>query len=138
MFCYIMGGFFVYAYCMTNHWFLNNYLALSFSIYAIEKFSYTQFWQVALTFIALIAYDVSFVFASDVMMTVATSFNAPMKILIPVKGFGFALIGIGDIIVPGFLVSMCLRSDFIRNLLISSIKSKTVQPSKPKSDAQLL
>lgn len=119
---------------MSNHWFLNNYVALSFSIYAIEKFSYTQFWQIALTFVALIAYDVSFVFASDVMMTVATEFNAPMKLLIPVKGFGYAMIGIGDIIVPGFLVSMCIRLDFIKNLLIKSVKSKT----QAKSGQQLI
>jgi len=135
MFCYIVGAFFVYFYYMTNHWFVNNYIALSFSIYAIEKFSYTQFWQVALTFVALIAYDVSFVFASDVMMTVATNFDAPMKILIPIKGYGYAMIGIGDIIVPGFLVSMCIRSDFIRNLLIKSFKSKT---KAVKSEDQLL
>ena len=103
---------------MTNHWFINNYIALSFSIYAIEKFSYTQFWQIALTFVALIVYDVSFVYGSDVMITVAREFDAPMKILIPVKGFGYAMIGIGDIIVPGFLISMCMRCDFIRNLMI--------------------
>lgn len=135
MFSYVVGYFFIYAYFKTNHWFLNNYIALSFSIYAIEKFSYTQFWQIALTFIALIAYDVSFVFASDVMMTVATKFNAPMKILIPVRGVGYSMIGIGDIIVPGFLVSMCMRCDFIRNLLVKSVKSKT---KEVKSEEQLL
>jgi hypothetical protein len=40
----------------------------------------------------------------------------PMKILMQVPG-GFAMIGIGDIIIPGLLVSMCLRYDFIRGML---------------------
>jgi minor histocompatibility antigen H13 len=67
---------------------------------------------------------VTFVFASDVMMTVASSFESPMKILILNKGVGFSMIGIGDIIIPGLLVSMCIRIDFIRNLLIVSLQKK--------------
>jgi minor histocompatibility antigen H13 len=55
------------------------------------------------------------------MMTVAKGFEAPMKILMPVKGFGYAMLGIGDIIIPGFLCSMCLRADFIRSMLVKSI-----------------
>jgi hypothetical protein len=56
------------------------------------------------------------------MMTVAKGFEAPMKILIPVKGYGYAMLGIGDIIIPGFLCSMCLRADFIRTLLAKASK----------------
>ena len=55
------------------------------------------------------------------MMTVAKGFDAPMKILIPIRGLGFAMLGIGDIIVPGFLTSLCFRADFIKNLLKKSI-----------------
>ena len=69
----------------------------------------------------------TFVYGSDVMMTVAQGFDAPMKILIPIRGVGMAMIGIGDIIVPGFLVSMCLRADFIRNLLVKSVAAKQNQ-----------
>ena len=67
-------------------------------------------------------YDVVFVFGSDVMMTVATNFDMPMKLLFPIKGKGYAMLGIGDIIVPGLLVSMCLRADFIRNIIIKAHK----------------
>ena len=48
-----------------------------------------------------------FVYASDVMMTVATGFDAPMKVLIPNGQSGYNMLGIGDIIVPGLLVSLC-------------------------------
>jgi minor histocompatibility antigen H13 len=54
-------------------------------------------------------------------MTVAKGFDSPMKILILNKGEGFSMIGIGDIIIPGLLVSLCLRIDFIRNLIIVSL-----------------
>jgi minor histocompatibility antigen H13 len=69
-------------------------------------------------------YDVGFVFGSDVMMTVAQGFEAPMKILLPIRGYGFGMLGIGDIIVPGFLVSMCLRCDFVRGLLAESVRKQ--------------
>lgn len=75
-------------------------------------------------YICLIAYDVTFVFASDVMITVAKSFESPMKILILNKNVGFSMIGIGDIIIPGLLVSLCLRIDFIRNLIFISLYNK--------------
>lgn len=118
IFLYIISAYFIYVYMVTNHWLINNYIAISFSIYAIEKCSQTTFWQTCVIFGLLILYDVTFVFGSDVMMTVAKGFEAPMKILLPVKGFGYAMLGIGDIIVPGFLCSMCLRADFVRNMLV--------------------
>lgn len=60
-------------------------LAISFSIYSIEKILFTKVWQIAIAFICLIGYDVFFVYHSDVMMTVAKDFESPMKILIKGK-----------------------------------------------------
>jgi minor histocompatibility antigen H13 len=73
----------------------------------------------------LIIYDVSFVFGSDVMMTVANKFDLPMKLLFPMEfpggKRGFGMLGIGDIIVPGLLVSLALRIDFLREMRIRGI-----------------
>jgi len=66
---------------------------------------------------------VSFVMGSDVMMTVARGFESPMKILFKNKE-GASMLGIGDIIIPGLLVSMCLRIDFVRGLLMRSLQKK--------------
>ena len=65
----------------------------------------------------LILYDAYFVFGTEVMMTVAHSFNAPVKILFPTEKGAFSMVGIGDVIIPGLLVSMALRFDFIRSLI---------------------
>ena len=72
-------------------------------------------------FTCLIVYDVSFVMHSDVMMTVAKGFQSPMKILFKLQGGGLSMLGIGDIIIPGLLTSMCLRVDFIRNLVLKQL-----------------
>ena len=53
------------------------------------------------------------------MVTVATSLDAPIKILFPKSKYlflnnshGFALLGGGDIIVPGLWCGLCLRYDW--------------------------
>ena len=74
-------------------------------------------------FVCLMIYDVVFVLGSDVMMTVAEGFQSPMKILYKVPG-GMSMLGIGDIIIPGLLVSMCLRIDFIRGLILKQLLKK--------------
>jgi minor histocompatibility antigen H13 len=78
--------------------------------------------------IGLVAYDVFFVFGSEVMMTVAKGFDVPMKLLFPMTlpngTSGFGMLGIGDIIIPGLIVSFALRIDFIRELQIDALRRK--------------
>ena len=106
-------------YFESNIWFPNNVIAFSFSVWAIEKWTHTKLWQIVLIYIGLMIYDVAFVFGSDVMMTVALGFESPMKILLPTDG-GMAMLGIGDIIIPGLLVSFCMRIDFVRSMVAKS------------------
>ena len=113
------------TYVITQNWIANNVIAISFSIWAIEIWIQTKFWQVLIIFIGLMAYDVFFVFGTDVMITVAKSFQSPMKILIPSGASTFSMIGLGDIVIPGLLVSLCLRLDFVRELIAHSKKIPT-------------
>jgi len=53
------------------------------------------------------------------MVTVAKSFDAPIKVVWPKQWFGllpdealqFTMLGLGDIVVPGIYVALCLRFD---------------------------
>ena len=72
----------------------------------------------------MIAYDCIFVFTFDVMVTVATKIDNPMKFIFPSDIFAtlsnsvtskeFSMIGFGDIFIPALLASLALRIDFIR------------------------
>ena len=72
----------------------------------------------------MILYDCFFVFGSDVMVTVATKIENPMKFIFPsdlakviaepVAQQTFSMIGFGDIFIPALLSSLALRIDFIR------------------------
>jgi minor histocompatibility antigen H13 len=50
------------------------------------------------------------------MVTVAKNIDAPIKLLAPrsssPSGIDFAMLGLGDVVVPGLMVALCLRFDF--------------------------
>jgi hypothetical protein len=50
------------------------------------------------------------------MVDVATSIDAPIKLLAPRSSSSsdFALLGLGDIVIPGLMISLCLRFDLYR------------------------
>lgn len=63
-------------------------------------------------------YDIFWVFGTNVMVTVAKSFEAPIKLVFPqdvlVRGLSannFAMLGLGDIVVPGIFIALLLRFD---------------------------
>lgn len=68
----------------------------------------------------LFFYDIFFVFGTDVMLTVAKSIDAPIKLLFPRNWSAdppeFSLLGLGDIVLPGVFIAMCLRFDIIKSL----------------------
>lgn len=58
------------------------------------------------------------------MVTVAKSFDGPIKLLFPIKlptadaKGEFSLLGLGDIVVPGMFVAVLLRFDAVRNKVV--------------------
>lgn len=80
----MLAIYFVYIYLQTKYWLANNVIAMCLTVYAIENWLVGNIRNVFLIFFGLIAYDVYFVFASDVMMTVASGMELPIKILLPV------------------------------------------------------
>eukprot|EP00808_Paulinella_micropora_P030185 g12027.t1 len=98
-------------YLRTNHWAANNVLGIAFSIQGIESLSLGTFTNGAILLAGLFFYDVFWVFGTDVMVTVAKSFDGPIKLLFP-RPFGSPnLLGLGDICIPGFFLAMLLRFD---------------------------
>lgn len=66
----------------------------------------------------LFVYDIFWVFGTNVMVTVAKSFEAPIKLVFPqdllekgLHGSNFAMLGLGDIVVPGIFIALLLRFD---------------------------
>uniref|UniRef100_A0A2N9J472 Signal peptide peptidase n=1 Tax=Fagus sylvatica TaxID=28930 RepID=A0A2N9J472_FAGSY len=64
----------------------------------------------------LFVYDIFWVFFTPVMVSVAKSFDAPIKLLFPTADAArpYSMLGLGDIVIPGIFVALALRFDVSR------------------------
>eukprot|EP00191_Tetraselmis_sp_GSL018_P007639 CAMPEP_0177614688 /NCGR_PEP_ID=MMETSP0419_2-20121207/22889_1 /TAXON_ID=582737 /ORGANISM="Tetraselmis sp., Strain GSL018" /LENGTH=289 /DNA_ID=CAMNT_0019111963 /DNA_START=959 /DNA_END=1826 /DNA_ORIENTATION=+ len=113
--CFLMSSVFCIWYCAQKHWYANNALGLAFSVQGIEHLSLGSVQVGAIMMVGLFVYDIFWVFCTPVMVSVAKSFDAPIKLLFPrpsgVDGRQFSMLGLGDIVVPGLFVALMLRYD---------------------------
>ena len=129
-------------YYAKKHWLANNLLGIAFSIQGIEHLSLGAVSTGVILLSGLFVYDIFWVFCTPVMVqaragwsrgahtaslaslsrpvsavqvTVAKSFDAPIKLLFPRvlsgKGSPFSMLGLGDIVIPGIFVALLLRYD---------------------------
>lgn len=106
-------------YLYKKHWTMNNVLGICFCLKGIEKFSLGTYKIGAILLVGLFFYDIFWVFGTDVMVTVAKSIDGPIKILFPrtlipdptTLKIELGLLGLGDIVIPGFFLSLLLRFD---------------------------
>lgn len=75
---------FVYIECGTEsvvlqHWIANNLLGLAFAVNGVELLHLNNIQTGALLLVGLFIYDIFWVFGTNVMVTVAKSFEAPIK-----------------------------------------------------------
>lgn len=69
------------VYLYTKSWVYNNLLATLFSVSGIQYLFLGNFKNGFMLLGLLFFYDVFFVFGTDVMLTVAKSIDAPIKVL---------------------------------------------------------
>ncbi|XP_039240848.1 minor histocompatibility antigen H13 isoform X4 [Pipra filicauda] len=87
-------------YLLRKHWIANNLFGLAFSLNGVELLHLNN------------------VFGTNVMVTVAKSFEAPIKLVFPqdllekgLEADNFAMLGLGDIVIPGIFIALLLRFD---------------------------
>ncbi|XP_024970564.1 signal peptide peptidase-like [Cynara cardunculus var. scolymus] len=112
----IPGTIFCVWYVAQKHWLANNVLGLAFCIQGIEMLSLGSFKTGAILLAGLFVYDIFWVFFTPVMVSVAKSFDAPIKLLFPTRDAvrPFSMLGLGDIVIPGIFVALALRFDVSR------------------------
>uniref|UniRef100_A0A7R9WTW8 Signal peptide peptidase n=1 Tax=Craspedostauros australis TaxID=1486917 RepID=A0A7R9WTW8_9STRA len=105
-------------YFQERHWTLNNVIGICFCLQGIERFSLGTYKIGAILLVGLFFYDIFWVFGTDVMVTVAKNLDGPIKILFPRSlepnddgKLDLSLLGLGDIVIPGFFLSLLLRFD---------------------------
>ncbi|KAH8695049.1 putative signal peptide peptidase [Talaromyces proteolyticus] len=100
-------------------WWLTNLLGFSFCYGSLQFMSPSTFLTGTLILVSLFLYDIYFVFFTPLMVTVATKLDVPIKLLIPRPSdpmadpneISLAMLGLGDIVVPGMMIGLALRFD---------------------------
>ncbi|CAH1365624.1 hypothetical protein MTP99_001881 [Tenebrio molitor] len=112
--CSLVGAW----YLIQKHWIANNLFGLAFAVNAVELLHLNNVITGCILLCGLFFYDIFWVFGTDVMVTVAKSFEAPIKLVFPQdllqNGFAannFAMLGLGDIVIPGIFIALLLRFD---------------------------
>lgn len=125
--CTIICAIPVCLYYVTKYWALNNVFGVLFSIVALRNINLTNFKVGNLLLWLLFFYDIFWAYGTDVMVTVAKNLDIPIKLLFPylnAEGVEkFSMLGLGDIVIPGIFISMCLKFDIDQSLKKGSIKS---------------
>ena len=125
-------------YVWSKSWVYNNILAVVFCVHALQFIFLGNFKTGALLLTLLFFYDIFFVFGTDVMLTVAKNVDAPIKLQFPrdltTDPKQYSILGLGDIVIPGIFMSLCLRFDVLKNLDINKLDSIIEGEKKGKLD----
>jgi len=112
--CGVIGAW----YLLKKHWIANNLFGLAFSINGVELLALNRVSTGCILLGGLFIYDIFWVFGTNVMVTVAKSFEAPIKLVFPqdllqngLAAKNFAMLGLGDIVIPGIFIALLLRFD---------------------------
>eukprot|EP01028_Stygiella_incarcerata_P010519 TRINITY_DN5465_c0_g1_i1.p1 TRINITY_DN5465_c0_g1~~TRINITY_DN5465_c0_g1_i1.p1 ORF type:complete len:290 (+),score=43.17 TRINITY_DN5465_c0_g1_i1:179-1048(+) len=98
--------------------FISNFIAASLCITAVAMIRIPSLRIASLLFFGLFVYDVFWVFFSkpgfgeNVMTSVATRVNLPLLLMFPIDEFDFAILGLGDVALPGVLIKYALRHGY--------------------------
>ncbi|KAJ5860133.1 Peptidase A22B signal peptide peptidase [Penicillium soppii] len=120
----ILSGIFAlstvaYFAFVAKPWWLTNFLGFCFCYGTLQFMSPSTFWTGTLILGSLFFYDIYFVFFTPLMVTVATKLDVPIKLLFPRPpsprdapgATSLAMLGLGDIVIPGMMIGLALRFD---------------------------
>jgi minor histocompatibility antigen H13 len=128
---FLLGSLIVALYFQKKYWALNNVLGISFCLQGIERLSLGTYKIGAILLVGLFFYDIFWVFGTDVMVTVAKNLDGPIKLLFPrslipnqeTGKIELSLLGLGDIVIPGFFLALLLRFDATNaNMPVDKVK----------------
>mmetsp|Transcript_41591 Transcript_41591/g.71208 ORF Transcript_41591/g.71208 Transcript_41591/m.71208 type:complete len:465 (+) Transcript_41591:35-1429(+) len=102
---------------MEQKFLISNAIAWALGMVSLGAISLGSFQTGAILLAGLFCYDIFWVFGTDVMMTVATKVEAPVKFLYTSppsdtpKAYPFSVLGLGDVVIPGLFVRLMSKVD---------------------------
>jgi len=116
---YVLAFLLMVSWLYTKNWVLNNIIAIFFVQCIIRTTRVRSLFVSTLLLSILFVYDIFWVFFSapifgaNVMVTVATKLDLPIKILMPhfkpMPSSQCMIIGLGDLVVPGLVIAFAYK-----------------------------
>ena len=137
----VVALFFTVYYVITKNWIASNVFGEAFAASAIQLLDLDDFKTGMILLSGLFVYDIFWVFGTEVMVSVAKNFDAPVKLLFPKDIFAekleFAMLGLGDIVIPGVFVALCLRFDYYLHKKRLATATKSGRGRKSSTDVSV-
>ncbi|KAF2745859.1 hypothetical protein M011DRAFT_405530 [Sporormia fimetaria CBS 119925] len=121
-------------------WYLTNLMGFGFSYGALQLMSPTTFATGSLILMGLFFYDIYMVFFTPMMVTVAKTLDVPIKLVFPrpspvdSKASSLAMLGLGDVVLPGIMIGLALRFD----LYLFYLRRQKRKPATDGSDTAVI
>jgi len=102
---------------LESKYLVSNALAWALAMTSLGAISLGSVQTGVILLAGLFFYDITFVFGTDIMMTVATKIEAPVKFLYTAppsdtpRDYPFSVLGLGDVVIPGLFVRFMTRLD---------------------------
>ncbi|RKF60669.1 putative intramembrane protease [Erysiphe neolycopersici] len=113
---------------LSRPWWLTNTIAFGFCYSTLQLMSPTTFWTGTLVLSGLFIYDITMVFYTPLMVTVASSLDIPIKLVFPGPKKG-SMLGLGDVVLPGIMIALALRFDLYLHYLRKQRAATSVSES---------
>ncbi|PVU93084.1 hypothetical protein BB559_003451 [Furculomyces boomerangus] len=128
------------VYMYTKNWILSNTIGFAFSFTAIKLMKLDSIKSGIIMLAGLFFYDIFWVFGTEVMVSVAKNLDAPIKFVFPKQlilnnaseKLNFVMLGLGDVVIPGVFIALCLRFDQNQYLKKIGYVPRTQLPSALK------
>eukprot|EP01062_Namystynia_karyoxenos_P070071 TRINITY_DN65457_c0_g1_i1.p1 TRINITY_DN65457_c0_g1~~TRINITY_DN65457_c0_g1_i1.p1 ORF type:complete len:401 (+),score=141.20 TRINITY_DN65457_c0_g1_i1:87-1289(+) len=135
----VLGGLVAVALSVTwwfTRWFvITDIICIGLCISAIEVIKLPNFTTASIMLWGLFIYDIWWVFGTEVMVSVARKVEAPMLIKLPrnfleypYEAKNMTMLGLGDIVIPGFFIALCYRYDL--HCYLTQVKSGKRAPGE--------
>merc|ERR1712080_336673 len=130
-------------YILKKHWLANDLLGMAFAVNGVELLHLNNVVTGCILLGGLFFYDIFWVFGTDVMVTVAKSFEAPIKLVFPqdllengpMGANNFAMLGLGDIVIPGIFIPCSSDMTTASSGIPTSISMRHLLPPLPGSSS---
>uniref|UniRef100_A0A1B0B7R9 Minor histocompatibility antigen H13 n=1 Tax=Glossina palpalis gambiensis TaxID=67801 RepID=A0A1B0B7R9_9MUSC len=105
-------------YLIKKHWIAKNVFGLAFTMNAVEILYLNNIVTGCILLSGLFFYDIFWILGSNVIVSIAKSFETPIMLVFPqdwisngINGSNFVTLSLGDVIIPGMFIALLLRFD---------------------------